>query len=432
MYVTVVFLCILLARSLSGLTVPSPKPDGSSDMSSLLNHVALLEQTVSSLLATTTQVQTELQVTKKDLQATQSQLQSTMKDLQHTRTDLQSSKTQHQSEVAEISSLKDEVLAMKAELRLTSNELVMVKTQLKDMAHGDSVADPQLNLTLLDSILHEMKLNTAQMHAVQRDVKQLDKHLTLVNSTVDNIITDKDDFFHNMSSWMQIISQKQSAESTELQSTKLLAHTVSKHVQKLEQDIKSMFSDISVVRQDLQSAWKDLHSVQSNLSLTFSNVLTLQSNISMVGKQSLDNKLSLLQVSQAPKTRNVAFNVNYPPSSTSNGTPLPFSTILYNAGSGYNTSTGTFVAPVSGIYIFWTHLALTQANTNMSFDIIKSGGVILANGYTETDSYIDETDASAITVTHLDKGEEAWVQMTFSRIIYPSSSYFGGALLSED
>ncbi|XP_046556369.1 complement C1q tumor necrosis factor-related protein 3-like [Haliotis rubra] len=144
------------------------------------------------------------------------------------------------------------------------------------------------------------------------------------------------------------------------------------------------------------------------------------------------NKLSLLKVLQEVKTRNVAFNVNYPSSPSSENTPLIFSTILYNEGSGYSTSTGTFTAPVSGTYVFWTHLALTHANTNMSFDIIKSGGVIMANGYTETDSSIDETDASAITVTHLDKGEETWVQMAFSRDIYPSSSYFGGALLSED
>lgn len=48
MYVTVVFLSVLLARSLTGLILPLTKPDGTADMSSLLNHVSLLEQTVQS------------------------------------------------------------------------------------------------------------------------------------------------------------------------------------------------------------------------------------------------------------------------------------------------------------------------------------------------------------------------------------------------
>ncbi|XP_067670165.1 tropomyosin, muscle-like [Haliotis asinina] len=432
MYVTVVFLCALLVECLSGLILPMTKSDGSADMTSLLNHVSLLEQTLTSLQATTSQVQSELHATKKDLQAAQSQLQTTVNDLQATRTQLQSSDTRQQLAAAEISSLKKEVSSLKAELRSTSDELIMVKTQVGDMAHGKIHDSVHLNQTLLDSISHDVKLNAAQVNAVATDVKQLNKQLNLMNSTVYDVKTEGNTFFHNMSSRVHAITQKQSEESIKLQTTKLLAHTASKHIDRLEDDMKSSFSNMTLFRMDIQSVLKDLHMAQSNLSLVVFDVATLKGNLSKVEKQALDNEASLVKVLHEVKARNVAFSVIYPPTPTSVNSPLTFSTILYNAGSGYSTNTGTFTAPVSGTYIFWTHLALTRANTNMSFDIVKSGGVIMANGYTETDSSIDETDASAITVTHLDKGEETWVQVAFSRDIYPSSSYFGGALLSED
>ncbi|XP_071086569.1 uncharacterized protein [Haliotis cracherodii] len=176
MYVTIVFLSVLLARSLSGLILPLTKPDGTADMSSLLNHVSLL----SSLQATTMQVQTELQVTKKDVQTTQSQLQTAMNDLQ-------TSTIQQLSAAAEISSLKDEVISMKAELRLSLDELITVKTQFENMTQGDSHTDDQLNLTLLNTISHDVKLNTAQVNAVQADLHMVRTNLTLATSEVSTL-----------------------------------------------------------------------------------------------------------------------------------------------------------------------------------------------------------------------------------------------------
>lgn len=115
------------------------------------------------------------------------------------------------------------------------------------------------------------------------------------------------------------------------------------------------------------------------------------------------------------------------------GSPVTFTHTNYNAGSGYNTTTGKFTAPVSGTFVFWTQLELGETNTNMYVYIMKSGGVNLAAGYVKTDADIDDGDASAITVTHLDKGEEVWVDIYDSEHIYQTpASYFGGVLLSVD
>ncbi|XP_071086558.1 caprin-2-like [Haliotis cracherodii] len=302
MFVGVLFLCILLSGPLSSLILPMTKPDGSADLTSLLNHVTLLEQTVASL-----------------------------------QTDVQTNTVQ----AAEVASLK-------TELRLSLNDLAMVKAELNDIKQGNSNTNSQMKV--------------------------------------------------------------------ELQSTMALAQSTSKQLERLEKDMNATSAG--------------LHMIQKNLSMMSTEVTTLGSDLSQVQNQSLDNKQLLTVL--ASKTRNVAFHVYYPLDSPL-GTPVTFSHTNYNAGSGYNTTTGKFTAPVSGTFVFWTQLELGETNTNMYVYIMKSGGVNLAAGYVKTDADIDDGDASAITVTHLDKGEEVWVDIYVSEHIYQTpASYFGGVLLSAD
>ncbi|XP_071085699.1 C-type lectin domain family 4 member F-like [Haliotis cracherodii] len=338
MALAVVFLCILLAGSLSGLILPMSKPDGTADMSSLLSHVSLLEQNMAILQTTTAQLQTDLQVTRTELENTQTELQSTM-------TDLQTSKTQQEVAKAEIQSLKDGVETLEAKLKSSSEELVAIKTELKYMPHGNIHGDVPLNLTLLDVISHDVKLNTAQINTLQADVLMM----------------------------------------------------------------------------------------KNNLSLTSSEVSSLQSNMSDVENQTLDNKWSLRQLSQmtATKIQGVAFQAHDPPSHAPAKTPLQFTLINHNAGSGFNIHTGKFTAPVNGTYMFWTQLEMGGgSNTALYVYIKKTGGVNMAAGYMETGSSIGDVDTSAQTIDHLEAGEQVWVEITNNYDIYHSASYFGGALLS--
>ncbi|XP_048258294.1 uncharacterized protein LOC124141374 isoform X2 [Haliotis rufescens] len=328
MYVAVFFLCILLSGSLSGLILPMTKPDGSTDLSSLLSHVTLLEQTVTGLQTTTVQLQS----------------------------DLQSNKAQA---AAEISSLKDEVVSLKTELRVSSNDLAVLKAEVNDMKRGNSNANTQVNLTVLDSISHEVKLNTAQ---------------------------------------------KQSLDN--------------KH-------------SLTQVSQDVQLVSADVHTAKNNISLTISEVATLKADLAVVRKQALDNKQ--LVTTLASNNRNVAFQAQSQPIFSPSGTPLTFLDVDYNAGSAYNNKTSKFTAPVSGTYMFWTQLEMSGIYSNMYVRIMKSG-VNVAAGRVETHSTVGNVDASAVTVNHLNKGEEVWVEISFPSLIAGEngSSYFGGVMLSAD
>ena len=50
------------------------------------------------------------------------------------------------------------------------------------------------------------------------------------------------------------------------------------------------------------------------------------------------------------------------------GTPfVVFDTVQYNYGSGYNSSTGYFTAPVSGVYVFNAAIATDPSSTARTF-----------------------------------------------------------------
>ncbi|XP_071085773.1 uncharacterized protein MCAP_0864-like isoform X2 [Haliotis cracherodii] len=387
MFVTVFSLCILLSGSLSGLILPMTKPDGSTDLSSLLNHVTLLEQTVTGLQTTTVQLQS----------------------------DLQSHKAQA---AAEISSLTNEVASLKTELRVSSNDLVLLKAEVNDMKRGNSNGNTQVNRTVLDPISHEVKLNTAQQVVENMELQATNVLALRTSQQVERLELDM-----NTTSASLHMTQKN------LNLTSTGVTTLRNHLSVVQkQSLDNQYS-LTQVSQDVHLLSADVHTTENNISLTISEVATLKADLAVVRKQSLDNKQ--LVTTLASKNRNVAFHAHSPPGKPPSNTPLTFSQVDYNAGSAYN-NTGKFTAPVSGTYMFWTQLELFGSHKYLFVLIMKSGGVKLAAGLAQTDPGINDADASAVTVTHLNKGEEAWVEISVSNGIYGGhgTSYFGGVMLS--
>ena len=55
------------------------------------------------------------------------------------------------------------------------------------------------------------------------------------------------------------------------------------------------------------------------------------------------------------------------------GQVIVFNTASYNVGSGYNTSTGAFTAPVAGLYLFTFQIYLNPGSTNSPVGFYKNG-----------------------------------------------------------
>ncbi|XP_062576236.1 uncharacterized protein LOC134238128 [Saccostrea cucullata] len=86
--------------------------------------------------------------------------------------------------------------------------------------------------------------------------------------------------------------------------------------------------------------------------------------------------------------------------SVSGGSAVLYDKTITNIGSGYNTTTGTFTAPVEGTYLFHFH-ALAHENTDFWLELFHNEHYVISSyGYTEG-SY---ADAGNTAVLHLKKG----------------------------
>ncbi|XP_062597420.1 uncharacterized protein LOC134258848, partial [Saccostrea cucullata] len=118
--------------------------------------------------------------------------------------------------------------------------------------------------------------------------------------------------------------------------------------------------------------------------------------------------------------------------SVSGGSAVIYDKAFTNIGSAYNTTTGTFTAPVEGTYLFHFH-ALAYENTDFWLELFHNENYVISSyGYTEG-SY---ADAGNTAVLHLKKGD---IVKTNARLgttarLYGASNElyttFCGALLS--
>ena len=97
----------------------------------------------------------------------------------------------------------------------------------------------------------------------------------------------------------------------------------------------------------------------------------------------------------------------------SSGT-LVFPTVLYNTGSGYDSSTGIFTSPEDGTYVFY--VTITSYNSNSIYvDIIKNGlSKVRAKAYS--------SNGSNMVVLSLDRGDKVSVNFHSGRGYYSAST----------
>ncbi|XP_046549572.1 complement C1q tumor necrosis factor-related protein 3-like [Haliotis rubra] len=193
------------------------------------------------------------------------------------------------------------------------------------------------------------------------------------------------------------------------------------HISLLEQAVASLRTTTSDLTSELDATKKNLTATQSELQITKSDLQTTKTELQM-SKASHNN---------TPVARNIAFHVSAPNSATS-GVPLVYQSILYNAGSAYNITSGKFTAPVSGTYMFWTQLDMNQQRSWMYVKIMQSGyNTAVSVGLAQTGSDVYESDATAIVVNHVEKGEQVWVEPNASKDIDSNDgTFFGGVLVS--
>ncbi|XP_045210710.2 cerebellin-1-like [Mercenaria mercenaria] len=111
--------------------------------------------------------------------------------------------------------------------------------------------------------------------------------------------------------------------------------------------------------------------------------------------------------------------------------PITFDNVVTNIGNAYNSHFGSFIAPVSGTYVFSATL-FSHYHTNYHAQFVKNGQAITTMYVSGSEAGYDTT--SQTIVLQLQKGDDVCVQnYDTDRPVYGYNySTFAGFLLQED
>ncbi|XP_078513226.1 protein HP-25 homolog 1-like [Lissotriton helveticus] len=109
-------------------------------------------------------------------------------------------------------------------------------------------------------------------------------------------------------------------------------------------------------------------------------------------------------VEQGPKL--YAFHVALATKAPPPNKPILFEKILYNDQHVYNTKTGTFVAPVKGIYFFTYQLTIYDTSIHVT---LKKNGAIVQHTYRSPQSG-KTAQSSGAAILKLEKDDSIWLE----------------------
>ena len=108
-------------------------------------------------------------------------------------------------------------------------------------------------------------------------------------------------------------------------------------------------------------------------------------------------------------------------------THVKFNNVLYNAGQGYDSSTGDFTAPLPGAYFLIFHTR--SYDTGSAHSYMKVNGNEVCRAYI----YNDLDHGSCHAVVHMAKGDKAWVEPFSENEYYiDHTTSFAGFLFYAD
>ncbi|KAH3747685.1 heavy metal-binding protein HIP-like [Dreissena polymorpha] len=200
------------------------------------------------------------------------------------------------------------------------------------------------------------------------------------------------------------------------------------------------FSSECGCKNELQTFARQLQSVQDAVTNVTANVTSMQGLIdTLVKKQSA----LLTQISQLNRTlhspKAIVFTAQLAKDTGILGPNqyVVFDHVVTNNGGGYDVQTGTFVAPVTGTYIFY--VSITNFNqTDASVQLVKNGHHLLtitsSASVTFHNAVNPETNTHVVTVG-LHAGDHVGVQNagkfdSNERLLASPLTSFSGQLIS--
>ncbi|XP_053375911.1 complement C1q and tumor necrosis factor-related protein 9A-like isoform X2 [Mercenaria mercenaria] len=176
-------------------------------------------------------------------------------------------------------------------------------------------------------------------------------------------------------------------------------------IKKKVADINDKFEDLrNNITEEMIAKTKDLEKKEELFKNSFEELRTKFTN-------DMENQRNALTVAKEEMAKpSVAFYAHHVTDLVLDVSDeiIVFDTIITNEGSGYDTSTGIFTAPVEGLYQFTVHVCSKTGKYSV-IGLSLAGKVVAAAVNYDKDS---ETCSSVGAVVRMNSGEQIWVKCT--------------------
>ncbi|XP_046376674.1 uncharacterized protein LOC124149257 [Haliotis rufescens] len=196
------------------------------------------------------------------------------------------------------------------------------------------------------------------------------------------------------------------------------------HVSTLETAMTSLQSRFQVNTVQLENVKSQLKATEDKLRTTSDELLIVQAKQEVLQKTTKNMSHIVLELDA-----DVAFEVTQKAEKVGLSTTLKFDTIQTNVGKAYSQRTGVFKAPVSGTYLFWADVMISNHH-NDGYLTLNQNGVILDTAYAHSLAGHNNGLIVLTTVSRLNQG----ARITFSfnsstAVVGGGVSSYGGTLL---
>ncbi|XP_060606797.1 uncharacterized protein LOC132759080 isoform X2 [Ruditapes philippinarum] len=195
-------------------------------------------------------------------------------------------------------------------------------------------------------------------------------------------------------------------------------------LKKLRQEINGESSEIKLINIKNRKQEIDIIGLKQKISTTSSEINTVNR------KQDTDRNKLRQEIAAIKEI--VGFSAHL--SSTVNTTArVVFNTVITNQGKGYDSSTGIFTAPYTGLYFFSAHVC-NQGNNDVYYGIYQNG-TWLTKSIQSSDVTREHSCSSVSTIAMVNKTGEVWVQpLSLSHSVFYNDkgwNAFSGSLLNK-